>query len=64
MEFFKPKNLDTIILKNCPWVTVGALEILAFHFPDAIREADFSGCTAVSEASIILFIKRQSKYVR
>lgn len=55
------KKLETIILRNCGWVTIGAIEILAFHFPGAIKVADFSGCTAISEASVILFIKRQSK---
>ncbi|XP_046631662.1 F-box/LRR-repeat protein 15-like isoform X2 [Daphnia pulicaria] len=57
------KKLEKILLKNCVWLTVGAIEILAFHFPDTIKVADFSGCTGISEASIILFVKRQPKLI-
>ncbi|XP_057378989.1 F-box/LRR-repeat protein 15-like [Daphnia carinata] len=55
------KKLENILLKNCFWLTIGAIEILAFHYPEAIKVVDFSGCTGISEASIVCFIKRQPK---
>jgi len=55
------KKLERFTLKNCAWLTNGAVEILAFHYCAKIKLANFSGCSQLSEASIILFISRQPK---
>ena len=63
MELFSFQKLEALIFKNCAWLSNGAVEIFAFHYPDRIKIADFSGCLVISESSIILFIKRQKKWL-
>ena len=56
------QKLENLVLKNCVWVTNGAMEVLAFHSYMKIKYVDFTGCCGISEASIILFIARQPKW--
>ena len=37
LSFISFQRLEKIMLKNCFWLTVGAIEILAFHFPETIK---------------------------
>jgi len=58
------KKLESLLLQNCFWMTVGAMEIFTHHLSPSLKIVDLTGCVRVSEGAIILLLSKQPKLVK
>lgn len=55
------QKLESLLLQNCFWMTVGAMEIFTHHLSPSLKIVDLTGCVRVSEGAIILLLSKQPK---